>query len=146
MSSVLTDLDKIDRGQGRTDIGLKPDIWNVSTGDVYEIKPAAEGVRSAKEQALLYVSLLNKFGEKAQLGNSLDSAVIGAFIYKDNVVAYMSPQKGVILYHTFTRQSLQEVAQGATALGMGYLSYKIIRAIAIGIFSPPVGALSLVAP
>ena len=100
MYSVLFLLDEIDKGQGRTDIGLKPDIWNVTTGDIYEVKPFVEGEDIAEGQASLYMLLLLKYGHSnVQLGKSDDLGVKGAFSIDDKFVFYESPKDGVILYN-----------------------------------------------
>ena len=71
MSKALSDLGKVDEGLGRTDLGLKPDIWYMTTNEIYEIKPDAEGAGLAKNQALLYISILKKYGEgNVHLGDS----------------------------------------------------------------------------
>ena len=110
MSSVLFLLNEIDKGLGKTDIGLKPDIWNVTTGDIYEIKPFAEGEDIAEGQAGLYMLLLMKYGHyNVRLGDQNDLGVKGVFSIDDKLVFYESPKNGVILYNYITLKDFKRI-------------------------------------
>jgi hypothetical protein len=149
MSSTLRDMGEMDSWQGRTDFGLKPDIWNVDTGDVYEIKPATEGVALARSKASLYVSLLQKAGQqKAHLGTTKDAGLGGMFIFKNKRIDYDSPEPGVIIYTVTNikgRKNFAPVAQGIAATGAVYAMCKMLRALATGITLTPVAGFASLA-
>ena len=134
MSKALSDLGKVDEGLGRTDLGLKPDIWNMTTNEIYEIKPDAEGTGPAKNQALLYISILKKYGEgNVHLGDSEAKGTSGFFALNDKTnVFFYSPEQGVILYSKLpvpdSKPSKVEVL-AATGLAI-YVIYKILRTAA----------------
>jgi hypothetical protein len=151
MSSALRDMGEMDPGQGRTDFGLKPDIWNVDTGDVYEIKPITEGVALAKSEASLYVSLLQKAGqERARLGTTNDAGLGGMFLFGGKRIDYTSPEPGVIIYTVTDIQgkiNLAPLGKGVVAAGAVYVLYKILRSVAAGVVLTPVaGAALLLVP
>lgn len=53
----------VDKGLGKTDLALRPDIWNVTTNEMYEIKPATQGCKPAIEQLGTYITLAAKYGK-----------------------------------------------------------------------------------
>jgi hypothetical protein len=158
MSGVLARKGIIDPGQGRTDIGLKPDIWNIDTNEVYEIKPITHGPRIAREQAALYVALLKKFGivndkgTQAHLGNSNSQGTAGSFLLPDGRrVDYGSTEPGVILYSISNVQRrnvpIENFGKVAVTAGAGYLLYKILRTFFAGVIGGiPGAATSAIAP
>ena len=57
MSKALSDLGKVDEGLGRTDLGLKPDIWNMTTNEIYEIKPDAAVQHLQKSSFVVHIHI-----------------------------------------------------------------------------------------
>ena len=100
MSSILYKLGLVDKGLGRTDLGLRPDIWNVTTNEMYEIKPATQGAAVAKDQLINYIVLAAKYGvANVKAGRSDVVGTSGEFMLNENTkVTYWSPSSGVILY------------------------------------------------
>ncbi len=148
ISTILAEADKMDKGQGRTDFGLRPDIWNVTTGAVYEIKPTAEGAKVAKAQCMLYVMLLLKAGEKAYPGLTDETGINGFFLLGDKRVDYWCPDTGVILYSIGERQTKKIPVPEIVGTEVGvYALYKAIRAIAVSLLgTPAAGAAAAFAP
>ncbi len=99
MSTTLYELNIVDKGLGRSDLGIRPDIWNTTTGDMYEIKPVEQGAHTAKAQLITYILMANKFGKSdVHAGNSDDPGTNGSFWLGKKFVRYWSPEPGVILY------------------------------------------------
>lgn len=90
----------VDKGLGKTDLALRPDIWNVTTNEMYEIKPATQGCKPAIEQLGTYITLAAKYGKPGvYAGSSSAKEVEGDFMLNSaTYVQYWSPRPGVILY------------------------------------------------
>jgi hypothetical protein len=79
------------------DLGLKPDITNLTRLHLYEIKPVdAETAGAAK--AARYISLFAKAGVTIALGPTTEPGVKGGIPAPDGVYMFWSPQPGVIVY------------------------------------------------
>jgi uncharacterized protein DUF4157 len=79
------------------DLGLKPDITNLTRLHLYEIKPVdAETAGAAK--AARYISLFAKAGVAIALGPTTEPGVKGGIPAPDGVYMFWSPQPGVIVY------------------------------------------------
>jgi hypothetical protein len=76
---------------------LKPDIFNIETLDLYEIKPA-QSIGIALTEAVMYQELFKKVGIPAQLGPSNDPGVNGIVSGAGGHLLFMSPLPGVIVY------------------------------------------------
>ncbi len=76
---------------------LKPDIFNIETLDLYEIKPA-QSIGIALTEAVMYQELFKKVGIPAQLGPSDDPGVNGIVSGAGGHLLFMSPLPGVIVY------------------------------------------------
>ena len=101
MSTIMQKMGLVDKGLGKTDLGVRPDIWNVSTNEMYEIKPATQGEAIAHEQLMSYITLANKYGlQGVKPGSSDAPGTSGNFLLSDAgiSVSYWSPTPGVILY------------------------------------------------
>ncbi len=150
MSKALYEAGKVDGGLGKTDLGLKPDIWNMTTNEIYEIKPEAAGSKVAKNQALLYISILKKHGEgNVHLGDSKAKGTSGFFKLNDKTAVFFhSPEQGVILYSKISQpDSNPSKVKVLAATGVAlYAVYKILRTAAAGAVCPPLAAVSAVAP
>jgi hypothetical protein len=79
------------------ELGLMPDITNLTRLHLYEIKPlAAESAGAAK--AAMYVSLFAKAGVTVALGPTTEPGVEGGISAPAGVYMFWSPQPGVIVY------------------------------------------------
>lgn len=79
------------------DLGLRPDITNLTRLHLYEIKPlAAQAAGAAK--AATYVSLFAKAGVTVALGPTTEPGVEGGIPAPAGVYMFWSPQPGVIVY------------------------------------------------
>jgi len=116
-------------GEGR----LKPDIYNLDTGDVYEIK-SANDAGSAAPHLAAKMAALKAAGLKMKPGDSCDPGVYATF---------SSPAPGIILYEYHRgstirqpniahapsrkqRQGLKLVVGGVTITGTALVIYLII--------------------
>ena len=152
MSRELHKAGKVDKGLGRTDLGLKPDIWNMTTNELYEIKPETQGAKVAREDALLYMSILKKYGESdIHLGSSDAAGTFGFFDLNENTsVFYHSPEAGVILYSKITNPESDSskgkvVIAASTAIAL-YVTYKVVRIALVTVVCPPLAPASILAP
>jgi hypothetical protein len=80
-------------GSGR----LRPDIYNASTGDLYEIKSSNDAASAASDLSSKLIAL-KAAGLSAQPGNSLDAGTYGVVPAPGGYAEYMSPAPGVIIY------------------------------------------------
>src|SRR5262249_58448563 len=89
---------KIDKDAlSEDELGLMPDITNLTRLHLYEIKPlAAQAAGSAK--AAMYVSLFAKAGVAVALGPTTEPGVEGGIPAPGGVYMFWSPQPGVIVY------------------------------------------------
>jgi hypothetical protein len=89
---------KIDEGAlSEDELGLRPDIANLTRLHLYEIKPlAAQAAGAAK--AAMYVSLFAKAGVTIALGPTTEPGVEGGIPAPAGVYMFWSPQPGVIVY------------------------------------------------
>ena len=79
------------------ELGLMPDITNLTRLHLYEIKPlAAEAAGAAK--ATMYVSLFAKAGVAVALGPTTEPGIEGGIPAPGGVYMFWSPQPGVIVY------------------------------------------------
>lgn len=79
------------------ELGLMPDITNLTRMHLYEIKPVdAEAAGAAK--AATCVSLFSKAGVAVALGPTAEPGVAGGIPAPDGVYMFWSPQPGVIVY------------------------------------------------
>jgi RHS repeat-associated protein len=140
-------------------LATRPDIYNATTGDVYEIKSLwhwSLGYATAE----LYVDLLNRFGLSAQRGPSSDPGVSGLAVVQGNrLVTFWSPQRGVILYYEIApprpvwepayarAPSRVETAAKRTAVTaiIGYGVWKAGKAAVGFLFGGPPGAVLMLA-
>jgi hypothetical protein len=90
--------EKVDKGAlSEDDLGLMPDITNLTRLHMYEIKPlAAESAGAAK--AAMYASLFAKAGVTVALGPTTEPGVEGGIPAPAGVYMFWSPQPGVIVY------------------------------------------------
>jgi len=80
-----------------TELGLMPDITNLTRLHLYEIKPlAAQALGAAK--ATLCVGLFGRAGVAMQLGPTTEPGVEGGLPAPGGVYMFWSPQPGVIVY------------------------------------------------
>jgi hypothetical protein len=79
------------------ELGLMPDITNLTRMHLYEIKPVAAEVTGAAKAAAC-VSLLAKAGVVVALGPMTEPGVKGGIPAPDGVYMFWSPQPGVIIY------------------------------------------------
>ena len=101
MSTIMYKLDLIDKGLGKSDLGVRPDIWNVSTNEMYEIKPVTQSVDIASKQLQGYIELAKKYGlPEVKAGEPTSPGTSGHFVLKELKlsVRYWCPVSGVILY------------------------------------------------
>ena len=101
MSTTMYKMDLVDKGLGKTDLGVRPDIWNITTNEMYEIKPATQGAGVAQAQLMEYIVLAAKYGLAGVKAGSSDApGTSGSFFLPDSrtLVQYWSPAPGVILY------------------------------------------------
>ncbi len=99
MATTMYKLGIVDKGLGKTDLAVRPDIWNVTTNEIYEIKPSTQGVVVAQEQLMFYIALANKYGLKGvKAGSSNAPGTSDTITLPDMSVVYWSPEPGVILY------------------------------------------------
>ena len=154
MSREFHKAGKVDKGLGRTDLGLKPDIWNMTTNELYEIKPETQGAKVAREDALLYMSILKKYGESdIHLGSSDAAGTFGFFDLNENTsVFYHSPEAGVILYSKITNPESDSskgkvviAASACTAIAL-YVTYKLVRTALVTVVCPPLAPASILVP
>ena len=154
MSREFHEAGKVDKGLGRTDLGLKPDIWNMTTNELYEIKPETQGAKVAREDALLYMYILKKYGESdIHLGSSDAAGTFGSFDLNENTsVFYHSPEAGVILYSKITNPESDSskgkvviAASACTAIAL-YVTYKLVRTALVTVVCPPLAPASILVP
>ena len=154
MSREFHKAGKVDKGLGRTDLGLKPDIWNMTTNELYEIKPETQGAKVAREDALLYMSILKKYGESdIHLGSSDAAGTFGSFDLNENTsVFYHSPEAGVILYGKITNPESDSskgkvviAASACTAIVL-YVTYKLVRTALVTVVCPSLAPASILGP
>ncbi|GEM_PF-4873337 len=154
MSREFHEAGKVDKGLGRTDLGLKPDIWNMTTNELYEIKPETQGAKVAREDALLYMSILKKYGESdIHLGSSDAAGTFGSFDLNENTsVFYHSPEAGVILYGKITNPESDSskgkvviAASACTAIVL-YVTYKLVRTALVTVVCPSLAPASILVP
>ncbi len=101
MSTIMHKMDIVDKGLGKTDLGVRPDIWNITTNEMYEIKPANQGADVAQAQLMGYIVLAAKYGLAGVKAGSSDApGTSGSFMLPNSrtFVQYWSPAPGVILY------------------------------------------------
>jgi hypothetical protein len=80
-----------------TELGLMPDIVNLTRLHLYEIKPVnAQALGAAK--AMLGVGLFGRAGVAMQLGPVGEPGTSGGLPAPDGVFMFWSPQPGVIVY------------------------------------------------
>lgn len=78
-------------------MGLKPDITNLSKHHLYEIKPVdQQGL--GRTQMMLYLSLFNAAGVPMTPGPTTEDGTMGAIPAPDGVFLFLSPEPGVIIY------------------------------------------------
>jgi hypothetical protein len=79
------------------ELGLKPDITNLTRLHLYEIKPlTAQGLGAA--QAALYLGLFRKVGVAMTLGPMGEPGTSGSVPAPGGVYLFWSPEPGVIVY------------------------------------------------
>ncbi|HKO53850.1 MAG TPA: RHS repeat-associated core domain-containing protein [Polyangiaceae bacterium] len=76
---------------------IRPDIFNSTTGDLYETKAIASRSRG-KAQAMAYVAALNQLKIGAHLGPTDAAGTSGTVQVWGYAVEYYSPEPGVIVY------------------------------------------------
>jgi hypothetical protein len=80
-----------------TELGLMPDIVNLTRLHLYEIKPfTAQGLGAAK--ATMCVGLFGRAGVAMQLGPMSEPGTSGGLPAPDGVYMFWSPEPGVIVY------------------------------------------------
>lgn len=105
-----------------------------------------------KEYALLYMSILKKYGESdIHLGSSDAAGTFGFFDLNENTsVFYHSPEAGVILYSKITNpesdSSKGKVVIAATTVIALYVTYKVVRTALVTVVCPPLAPASILAP
>ena len=95
-------------------LALKPDIFNITTGDLYEIKPFNDQYQ-ARLKMEKYVRYLNKAGVAARPGDRFALGVVGVVPAPGGIAIYWSSQRGVIAY-SYHRRILMPVRQPAEVL------------------------------
>ena len=101
MSTSMCEMGLVDKGLGKTDLGVRPDIWNVTTNEMYEIKPATQGADVAQDQLISYIVLAGKYGLSGVKAGSSDAPGTSGNLLLSEFgisVTYWSPSPGVILY------------------------------------------------
>ncbi|UTC61226.1 hypothetical protein E4O05_07125 [Treponema sp. OMZ 787] len=115
----------------------------------YLFRTAIEA-KLAKNQALLYISILKKYGESnVHLGDSKAKGTSGFFALNDNTnVFFYSPEQGVILYSKIpVPDSKPSNVRALAVTGLAlYGIYKILRTAATAAVCPPLAVVSAVAP
>jgi len=90
--------DKVDKSAlSDNELGLMPDITNLTRLHLYEIKPLAAEAAAAAEAAM-YVGLFAKAGVTVMLGPTTEPGVEGGIPAPGGVYMFWSPQPGVIVY------------------------------------------------
>ena len=102
ISHLLTDLKNLGHptkggALNETELGLMPDITNLTRLHLYEIKPvAAQGIGAAKATAC--VGLFARAGVAMTLGPAGEPGTEGGIPAPDGVYLFWSPEPGVIVY------------------------------------------------
>jgi RHS repeat-associated protein len=76
---------------------LRPDIYNLSTGDLYEIKSTNDAGSAAPDMAKK-LAALQTAGMTVQPGDSLELGTYGVVPAPGGYAEYLSPAPGIILY------------------------------------------------
>jgi hypothetical protein len=118
-------------------MGLRPDIRNYLTGDVYEIKPLSPyGVATAPTEAVLYAGELNLreaiYGPWFPGGTTfepiLELPYAGGPRGKVEAFSYpIIPLFGTVLYSDDLNRDLRDPALVVTAERLGYLAAKRLQ-------------------
>jgi len=98
ISKILKDMQGVNAGAlGKGQLALRPDITNVTSRDLYEIKPLDAAAEAATE-LVLYLELFALAGAPMTAGSSTAPGTAGVIPAPDGYYLFESPAPGIILY------------------------------------------------
>jgi RHS repeat-associated protein len=89
------------------DLGMMPDIFNATTGEVYEIKPKGL-LPLAMAEADMYVTALRAGGADARLGTPGAPGTVGVLPAPGGVIEVESPFPGTIVYSRYNASPVRQ--------------------------------------